>query len=98
MLYVKYHSGARHPSQTKEDQLSHFTIFYISPHLLGQGTQRTVIKYTFCVYVDYAKMNPEVNGFIWNRVNEMKAHLEQNDNQTEKSCLILSKAPGQENK
>lgn len=43
-----------------------------------------------CECVDNDKITPEVNGFILNRVNEMKAHMGQNDNQTEESCLVLS--------
>lgn len=43
-----------------------------------------------CECVDNHKITPEVNGFILNRVNEMKARMGQNDNQTEESCLVLS--------
>ena len=43
-----------------------------------------------CECVDNGKINPEVNGFILNRLNEMKAHMGQNDNETEESCLVLS--------
>lgn len=43
-----------------------------------------------CECVDNDKITPEVNGFILNRVNETKAHMGQNDNQTEGSCLVLS--------
>lgn len=45
--------------------------------------------YFVCILI-MIKITPEVNGFILNGVNEVKAHMGQNNNQTKVMFNIIS--------